>query len=410
MTDRRGIERAVGAYLEKVAAEMANIPSDERENILRDIEAHVYESLEKRAGPSATLDDLSAVLSEMAPPGSYAQPSAVAPPAPVAVIEPRLCKMPIVAAVLFALSLLFWILLLAAGAGPQYRMEAAFGSAGFPHPFFAQRMLVLFAVPALALSAAATVLGFAGMFGIRTSGGRLYGMPLAVAMALVYPLVILDLFAARSAVELGVVFGFKTGLITVTAALIIDVLIYVMVVKWASPKPFAPAAAAALREARPRLSWLAVIGGLLIPLGFLILGMLAAQFVAMYSPAREKAGLEQVFALAFTFLCIGLVVPAIATGFGLAGISKIRASRGQLTGMLVAVAASLFYPLCTLSAILFYVVAAVAQGLLDESGMNPAIVVILAGIGILLVLALDIAIFRWVWRWATRPLKEAELT
>lgn len=82
MTRDQSITDAVAAYLGTVADHLGGIPPDEREEILRNVEAHVYDALESRAGAAATAEDLQAVLAEMDPPASYAEGRPL-PPVPV---------------------------------------------------------------------------------------------------------------------------------------------------------------------------------------------------------------------------------------------------------------------------------------------------------------------------------------
>jgi len=62
MSDRKEIDKAVARYLEDVAAQLGNLPPDEKESILAELESHVYAALEK-IGPDPTLEDLNLVLS-----------------------------------------------------------------------------------------------------------------------------------------------------------------------------------------------------------------------------------------------------------------------------------------------------------------------------------------------------------
>ena len=73
MTYDKPIRDAVATYLRAVESHLANISADERAGIVHDVEGHIYEALDRRAGDEATAEDLRAVLEAMDPPESYAQ-------------------------------------------------------------------------------------------------------------------------------------------------------------------------------------------------------------------------------------------------------------------------------------------------------------------------------------------------
>jgi len=64
----------VKAYLNNVAARLEGMPEQDRQELLRQIEAHIHDALEAKAGDKeAEVMDLETVLSEMDPPESYGQ-------------------------------------------------------------------------------------------------------------------------------------------------------------------------------------------------------------------------------------------------------------------------------------------------------------------------------------------------
>jgi hypothetical protein len=180
------IDRAIGQYLERVAAEMGNVPADEKDSVLREVESHVYAALENRAGAGATLEDLQVVLAEMAPPASYGEQSPsqrpIEPPRAPAVRR-RLCWVSAVGAALCLPAMLF---ILVAGTTALAMWLPAAGRANAGSGSFLSLecigiLIVLGVVP--------TSLGVVGISRIRASRGELYGMPLAVTAALIYPLI-----------------------------------------------------------------------------------------------------------------------------------------------------------------------------------------------------------------------------
>jgi hypothetical protein len=86
---RARIER----YLGRVEAHLEGVPEEEREEVLRDVEAHVYDALARREIEGTPEEVAKAVLREMDPPSSWgpapSAPSAVLPPAAPAAAGPR---------------------------------------------------------------------------------------------------------------------------------------------------------------------------------------------------------------------------------------------------------------------------------------------------------------------------------
>ena len=69
------VRAKVKTYLDDVAAHLGDMSEQERRGLLRQLESHVHEALQARAGDTeADVPDLEAVLSEMDPPESYGQP------------------------------------------------------------------------------------------------------------------------------------------------------------------------------------------------------------------------------------------------------------------------------------------------------------------------------------------------
>lgn len=64
--------QTIQQYLDNVGRQLSSSPEDERAEILRDLESHIYEAIEARtAGREATSEDACAVLAEMDPPECY---------------------------------------------------------------------------------------------------------------------------------------------------------------------------------------------------------------------------------------------------------------------------------------------------------------------------------------------------
>ena len=76
MNSDETIIQAIGRFLDSVGEHLANKEPTEKQEILADLESHIYKALNSRArGNQPTLEDLQAVLAEMDAPESYAQPA-----------------------------------------------------------------------------------------------------------------------------------------------------------------------------------------------------------------------------------------------------------------------------------------------------------------------------------------------
>lgn len=179
MDDRKAINKAVGEYLERVAAELAEMSPEERETILETVESHIYESLEARVEGTPGAADVERILAEMPRPESYAgKESAAGTGTNQLHPQGKLCRLVVAAAVWAPFGLFVALFFLHIYVGP--------------YPPAALVMLVRTAlVIGLAAPFGVTTLALLGISKIRASRGALTGMPLAVVLALLYPLVAL---------------------------------------------------------------------------------------------------------------------------------------------------------------------------------------------------------------------------
>lgn len=70
------LHHRVERYLAEVAANLQHLPSDEREDVLDDLKAHIHDALDRRCPGAPGLKDVDAVLAEMAAPESFAASNA----------------------------------------------------------------------------------------------------------------------------------------------------------------------------------------------------------------------------------------------------------------------------------------------------------------------------------------------
>ena len=181
MEQSRQVTHTISAYLERIAAELGNVSADEKDTILQEVESHIYDALRTRCGEAPSVEDLKLILAGMDSPESYCRDQAPAATITDAVAEGhRFCRYTIVAGALGALSLTGIILILAL-------VRTVFQHVGDGQLAVAPLMF-LFVLAAIA----STVLGLVGISAIRASRGRLIGMPLAVAMSLLYPIIALS--------------------------------------------------------------------------------------------------------------------------------------------------------------------------------------------------------------------------
>jgi hypothetical protein len=74
MVDRASVESAIQQYLDLVASSLSSLSPERRARLLDELREHIREALAVRtSGAPATLPDAYAVLSQMAPPESYAE-------------------------------------------------------------------------------------------------------------------------------------------------------------------------------------------------------------------------------------------------------------------------------------------------------------------------------------------------
>ena len=77
MSSAPSVQGRIQAYLDSVRSALSSRPEDVREELLRDLECQIRESLDRRApGRTPTPEEVEAVLAEMGSPASFAEPSA----------------------------------------------------------------------------------------------------------------------------------------------------------------------------------------------------------------------------------------------------------------------------------------------------------------------------------------------
>jgi hypothetical protein len=217
------------AYLDAIdqALRAAGADRGARRSVTDDVEAQVLEMAEARFGGAPTAAQVDAVIGDLDPPEAYAreagagagsrsgaaqQPAAPAPAPPAAppAARPRLSRTALVGALWAPMVLLSGLLLLffvghrvesrpaphpaASVDGPAVAAEPYSGPSAW-HKVAAVGTIVL-ALLGLTAPFGTTICGVVAIVQIRNSGGLLYGMPLAIIDALLFPgLAVLGLLA-----------------------------------------------------------------------------------------------------------------------------------------------------------------------------------------------------------------------
>ena len=187
MNQKKEIEERITRYLEMVAANIAGVPADEKEEILRNVESHIYEALSERAGENPTIADVEAVLAEMDPPDSYAgtDKNAGESATNVPVSDAKICKTALLGTLWIPFGFLVVFVFMGVAVGNPLQESAL---------FIIWKHIKLTVILPFALSSpfGSTTLGWIAVSKIRSAHGRLIGMPLAVGVGLFYPLCALD--------------------------------------------------------------------------------------------------------------------------------------------------------------------------------------------------------------------------
>lgn len=175
------IIREIKKYLAKVAEHLQNTSLGEKDEILQNIETHIYDALKQRFPENPTIEDLNAVISEMDAPQFYSQVGKLDKDAK---IPAKFCKLPVIG-VLWAPFGIFIILSI---------MCVQVVPAGEIVKVSIWQWIGRFTLLPLGVLApfACTTLGLMGISKIRNSAGRLIGLPLAVFDTLLYPVIVLD--------------------------------------------------------------------------------------------------------------------------------------------------------------------------------------------------------------------------
>jgi len=163
------IKCSIRRYLDEVALYLDLVPLDQRTQVLKDLEAHIYDALNERASVTPVLDDVKAVIASMPAPSSFSPGSE--PPEETRWTSPT-GKLPLETWIGFALILLAVALQLVHSRSGLFILTYLVLAAGLLSSFF----------------------GMLALIHLRTAGGRLTGRRFTFAVALCCPLLIVNAF------------------------------------------------------------------------------------------------------------------------------------------------------------------------------------------------------------------------
>jgi hypothetical protein len=191
------VQSRIDAHLDAVERQLqaAGAERSKRRGIVDDLETQILDMLAARSTDSPSLKDVDAVLAGLDPPSAYTNSG----PGPVQVQEsaassvaaqPRLCPAAKKGTRYLAVALIGFVLLVLYKA--EYDIEHPGGQKTQSSPSLAMKVLIASAVLALLVGPLfVTALGWIATASIRRSGGREYGLGLALFEALLFPVLII---------------------------------------------------------------------------------------------------------------------------------------------------------------------------------------------------------------------------
>jgi hypothetical protein len=191
------VQSRIDAHLDAVERQLqaAGAERSKRRGIVDDLETQILDMLAARNMDSPTLRDVDAVLAGLDPPSAYGN-SGSAPverretAATVVVAEPRLCPAVKKGTRYLAVALIGFVMLVLYKA--DHDVEHASGELTETGPSIVMKALVVGAMLALVVGPLfVTVSGWTATGRIRRSGGKEYGLGLAVFEALLFPVLII---------------------------------------------------------------------------------------------------------------------------------------------------------------------------------------------------------------------------
>lgn len=174
-------QELINQYLDRVKSNLSSLSTEEQEDILVNLQAHIFGEIENRALHQPTIEDVQSVINDMDPPESYA--GIQSDSAAELQANPKVSRRAIVGTILLPFGLCLALLIVPISASTS------------PEPTSLWQNILRYTLLPVSIIApfASTALGLWAISEIRHSNGRVYGMPLAVFVSLFYPIIVLDL-------------------------------------------------------------------------------------------------------------------------------------------------------------------------------------------------------------------------
>lgn len=174
-------QKLIDQYLEQVKNNLGSLSTEEQEEILNNLQSHIFSEIDNRSSFEPTIEDVQSVINDMDPPESYAgnQFDFITGSQE----NPKVSRRAIVGTVLLPFGLCLVLLVIPISSSFSQEQTSLW-----------QTILRYTLLPvSIAAPFASTALGLWAISEIRHSNGRVYGMPLAVLVTLFYPIIVLDL-------------------------------------------------------------------------------------------------------------------------------------------------------------------------------------------------------------------------
>lgn len=185
----REARKLIDGHLDAIDRALADsgVSRSERRNVTDDVESQIIQMLGDDDEGDTAVANVKAILAELDPPEAYTAESGSERPALAKVAPPRFSRAALYGGVWAGFSFLaafLWFCTHKVSAEPDQ------GDAGLDWLRYALVIFVL--IPGMTAPIGTTVLGLVSVGHIRHSPGRLHGLPLALADALLFPLLVLD--------------------------------------------------------------------------------------------------------------------------------------------------------------------------------------------------------------------------
>jgi hypothetical protein len=179
-------QKKINQYLNEIRSHLPHLSPDEVEDILDSVRTHIDKEIGKYTLKTPTPELVDAVIGEMDLPETYAESPDLLRGDEA--IRPRIPRILIIGTLLLPFGVvMIWMWISISSS------ITSSGAAGVPSPTIWQWIARVTILPLGVLAPfLCTAFGFWGLSKIKASRGRLVGFPLAIFVAMFYPILILD--------------------------------------------------------------------------------------------------------------------------------------------------------------------------------------------------------------------------